>query len=136
MNEQALVKDAISEIFRKSGYGNITQMTQRDFDYVADEIEKKSGIVISGTTIKRLALGDFSRLPQVATLNAIANYFDYKTWQDFKTSKFQAGAARKVEATPLNSKDTPDLKSKRKKFSFAVGILILLAIPVFYFFKP
>lgn len=137
MNERALVKDAISEIFRKSGYGNSAQMTQRDFDYVADEIEKKSGILISGTTIKRLALGDFSRLPQVATLNAIANYFDYETWQDFKTSKSQATAAGEVEMPPPHKKDTPDLKSsKSKTFLFAVSIVILLAIPALYFFKP
>jgi hypothetical protein len=62
MNERDLVKDVILEIFNKSGYTDTGQMTQRDFDYISAEIEKRSGILISGTTIKRLALGDFSQI--------------------------------------------------------------------------
>ena len=45
-------------------------MTQRDYEHISAEIEKKSGIVISGITIKRLSNGAFSRSPQIATLNA------------------------------------------------------------------
>jgi hypothetical protein len=56
MNERDLVKGAILEVFKKSGYADAAQMTQRDFDYISSEIEKKSGILISGTTIKRLSV--------------------------------------------------------------------------------
>jgi transcriptional regulator with XRE-family HTH domain len=113
-------------------------MTQRDFDYVAAEIEKKSGILISGTTIKRLASGDFSKLPQVATLNAIANYFDYKTWQDFKASRLKADEIIKPEEKPLSSNgDTTRLKSSgRKLIYFIAALLILSVIAAFYFSKP
>ena len=61
-------------------------MTQRDFEHISSVIEKKAGIVISSTTIKRLSKGEFSRLPQVATLNAIANYFGFTNWQEYKAS--------------------------------------------------
>jgi hypothetical protein len=64
-------------------------MTQRDFDYIGEQLRRKSGTLISGTTVKRLAYGDFGRLPQIATLNAIANYFDYKTWQDYRADKIK-----------------------------------------------
>jgi len=138
MNERVLVKHSVLEIFGKSGYGSTAQMTQRDFDYIAAEIEKKSGILISGTTIKRLASGDFSKLPQVATLNAIANYFDYNTWQDFKASRLKPDATIKPADEPLSSNgSTAALKSSKPKLIyFIAGILILSVIAAFYFFKP
>jgi transcriptional regulator with XRE-family HTH domain len=89
MDEQALVKTSILEIFNSNGYSDPMRMTQRDFDHIGEQLREKSGILISGTTIKRLAYGEFSRLPQIATLNAIANYFNYKTWQEYKANKIK-----------------------------------------------
>ena len=81
MDEQTLIKASIIEIFNDNHYSDLASMTQRDFDHVGEQLKQKSGTLISGATIKRLAYGEFSRLPQIATLNAIANYFDYKNWQ-------------------------------------------------------
>lgn len=86
MNEQKIVQASLQKIFNLNGYSNSESMTQRDYEHISAEIEKKSGIVISGITIKRLSNGAFSRSPQIATLNAFANYFDFKTWQDYKSS--------------------------------------------------
>jgi transcriptional regulator with XRE-family HTH domain len=134
MNERDLVKDVITEVFNKSGYTDTGQMTQRDFDYISSEIEKKSGILISGTTIKRLALGDFSRLPQVATLNAIANYFDYKTWQDLKTSRTTAiKPAYEIPADVTREKGSRSLKSKL--LYFTASLLVVIVIFGFLLFK-
>jgi transcriptional regulator with XRE-family HTH domain len=134
MNERGLVKDVILEIFNKSGYPDTAQMTQRDFDYISSEIEKKSGILISGTTIKRLALGDFSRLPQVATLNAIANYFEHKTWQDFKTSRSEDIKPIKEISSSMTRKD--GFKSlKNKLVYFTASILVVIVILGLFLFK-
>jgi transcriptional regulator with XRE-family HTH domain len=126
MNEQALVKTSVIGIFNKNGYSDLTRMTQRDFDYIGEQLQEKSGILISGTTVKRLAYGEFTRLPQIATLNAIANYYNYKTWQDFKASTIEDGPEKE-----------PAKKPGRKKFSLKylsvpVGIIIL---GTFYFFR-
>src|SRR5688572_22501157 len=96
MEEQKLVKQSILKIFNLNGYTDAAKMTQRDFEYISNEIEKKAGIVISSTTIKRLSYGEFGRLPQVATLNAIANYFGFSTWHEFKKSEESA-----TKETPL-----------------------------------
>lgn len=138
MNEQALVKNSILEVFSKSGYSNPAQMTQRDFDYIATEIEKKSGILVSGTTIRRLALGDFSRLPQVATLNAIANYFEYSTWQDFKASRLKIDAAITTPTETHSTNGHVAAKPKRSKTMtiwIIAGVLILIAASSLYFFR-
>jgi hypothetical protein len=134
MNERYFVKDVILEVFNKNGYTDTARMTQRDFDYISAEIEKKSGILISGTTIKRLALGDFSRLPQVATLNAIANYFDYKTWQDFKTSRSAVIKPNKeIPSSAARKKGSKFLKNKLVYFT--ASILVVIVILGLFIFK-
>ena len=133
MNERDLVKEVILEVFNKSGYADAAKMTQRDFDYISTEIEEKSGIVISGITIKRLALGDFSRLPQVATLNAIANYFDHKTWQDLKASRAAVIKPEKETHAPITRKSgTGVLKNKLVYFSGSL-LLVIVILGLFIF---
>jgi hypothetical protein len=140
MNERDLVKEVILEVFSKSGYTDAAQMVQRDFDYISSEIEKKSGILVSGTTIKRLSLGDFSRLPQVATLNAIANYFDYKTWQDLKISRSTLIKPETVImpeeeiSSPITRKHGPR-SLKNKLVYFTASILVIIVIFGFFLLK-
>ena len=133
MNERDLVKDGILEVFNKSGYTDIAQMTQRDYDYISSEIEKKSGILISGTTIKRLSVGDFSRLPQVATLNAIANYFDFKTWQDLKTSRSVAIKPEKEITSSITRKNEYKFLNKKLVYFTASLLLIIVILRLFLF---
>src|SRR5688572_9328193 len=124
MNEQALVKTSIIEIFNKNGFSDLTRMTQRDFDYIGEQLQQKSGILISGTTVKRLAHGEFTRLPQIATLNAIANYYNYKTWQDFKASKTEEGPEKE------------SAKKLRQRFSIkylAIPVVIIILGSLYFF---
>jgi hypothetical protein len=134
MNERGLVKDVILEVFNKCGYTDTPHMTQRDYDYISSEIEKKSGILISGTTIKRLSLGDFSRLPQVATLNAIANYFDYKTWQDLKTSRSAVIKPEKEIPSSISRKGG-SRHFKNKLVYFTVSIVVVIVMFGFFLFR-
>lgn len=71
------------DICSKLGY-TTESMTQRNFEHLSQEIEDKTGILISISTIKRLMNGEFARLPQTATLNAISNYLGFKNWQEYK----------------------------------------------------
>jgi hypothetical protein len=127
MDEQTIVKTSIIEIFNDNGYSDLASMTQRDFDHIGEQLRQKSGILISGTTVKRLAYGEFSRLPQIATLNAIANYFNYKTWQDYKADKIKNGPGKE-----------PARKVKPKfslKYLSIPGIVIIVA-GIYFFGTP
>src|SRR5688500_1353932 len=104
MDEQTIIKTGIIKILNDNGYSDLASMTQRDFDHIGEQLRQKSGILISGTTVKRLAYGEFSRLPQIATLNAIANYFNYKTWQDYKADKIRNGPPAKEPAKKVKPK--------------------------------
>ncbi|MFD2164537.1 hypothetical protein ACFSJU_19180 [Paradesertivirga mongoliensis] len=86
MDDRIIIQESIGKIFKQHGWPSVSGMTQRNFEHLSSELYKKSGILISGVTIKRLANGNFSRMPQVATLNAIANYFDFENWEEYRAS--------------------------------------------------
>ena len=41
MDDQKIVTESVLEIFRRNGYNDVSRMTQRDFDHIGDELEKK-----------------------------------------------------------------------------------------------
>lgn len=116
MSEQELVKLCLTEVFLKNGYGDPHSLAQRDYENVSQAIETKTGILISISTLKRLLKGDFARLPQVATLNAISRYLDYPHWQDY----------RAAVKTKMPIADTPSL---RRKFMFQRSLPKTLLFP-------
>lgn len=125
MNEQEVVKECFLEIFKRNGYTDPGQMTQRHFDHIATEIEKKTGTLISGTTIRRLSNGEFSRMPQTATLNALAAYLDFKNWQEYKLSLQNVA----------KDKPAPTSRSKTPVY-VGLGFLALVVLVVVYFTYP
>ncbi len=86
MTEQDFVKRCLEDICAKNGFGERGSMTQRNFEMLSDEIHAKTGILLSISTLKRLLNGEFSRIPQQTTLNAISSYLGFNTWQEYKNS--------------------------------------------------
>jgi hypothetical protein len=64
-----------------NGHG---ELRQRDFEYLADSIEEKSGITLSLSTLKRLWKNDYDKTPHPSTLQALVSVLEYKDWQEFK----------------------------------------------------
>lgn len=120
MDEHSLIKAGILRIFHDNGFADPASMTQRDFDHISEQLRQRSGILISGTTIRRLANGEFSRMPQIATLNAMASYFGYTSWQDYKSDKIRTERAPAPEPAPV--------KESAKKVN-AIATLQYLSIP-------
>jgi hypothetical protein len=84
--ERELVGICMAAVCRKAGITDPGNMTQRDLKFLSEQIEARTGVLISLSTIRRLLNGQFSRIPQVATLDAIARFLDHENWQDFRTS--------------------------------------------------
>jgi transcriptional regulator with XRE-family HTH domain len=141
-DDQSLVQVSVLRIFSLNGYDDPALMTQRSYEHISNEIEKKSGIVISGTTIRRLSKGAFNRLPQIATLNAIANYFDCPTWQEYLVSINR----RHASGAEADQKDDDEAaiagtgavkKITRKKLILSSIALALLTVSFFgFYFYP
>ncbi len=135
LSDKELVKICLAEISRKSGYADAKALRQRDFEFLSNEIENSTGILISISTIKRLLNGQFNHLPQAATLNAITAYLGYGSWQEFRKIKQQEPGLSTTNGT---------VNGKRKKFRLSyrifipviAGILFLLSASLVYLLKP
>jgi hypothetical protein len=87
MTDRQLIEMGAQELAARQGFAAAGDMRQRDLEYLCERIEESSGILISLSTIKRILNGQYNRLPQVATLNALSVYLGYADWQAFKAAK-------------------------------------------------
>jgi hypothetical protein len=139
MSDKELIKSCLWEVSRKSGFDDPASLRQRDLEHLSAEIERSTGILISVSTIKRLLNGQFNRLPQVATLNAISIYLGYDSWQDFKLKGHEKinGVG---EPAPIPS-DPPSRNEKRgipfKVIALGIAVILFLMIVSYsHFSKP
>lgn len=126
MSDKELIKICLREISRKYGFADPESLRQRDFEHLSAEIEQNTGILISVSTIKRLLNGQFNRLPQIATLNAISTCLGYDSWQDLRMKELE-----KINSTSESISLPPVSTTERKKrwFSykfFIPGVAVLL----------
>lgn len=113
MTEQEFVKKCLTDICTKIGFAVPDDLTQRNFELISQEIEDATGTMISVSTIKRLMNGEFSRMPQTATLNAISTYLGYKNWQEYK----MANKNDDHEPTGQPANTTNSITSRFPRFS-------------------
>src|SRR5688500_593201 len=139
MSDKELIEFCLREILNKSGYTDSGVLRQRDFEHLSTDIEKRTGILISVSTIKRLLNGQFNQLPQAATLNAIATYIGYDSWQDFRIKKHEIiNGADELKPQP----PAPLPKSKKRWTYYNViipgiaAVVFLVAASYSYFSKP
>jgi hypothetical protein len=122
VEEHELVKECMKDLCRKAGFADSFNLAQRDLEFLCEGIEAKTGVLISLSTIRRLLQGQFSRQPQVATLNAIAKFIGYQNWQDFKLNKI-------AESPVVNSNEVNKERSERK--TSQTRIIVLGSILIF-----
>jgi len=138
VNERDLVLLCMSELCKSAGFADTSQLVQRDLEFLCDSIDSKTGVLISLSTMRRLLNGQFARLPQVATLNAMATYLGYQNWQDFKSKKITvdtpltpavttAPLQEPAEAVKPTTTKTIYPKISYAKYLVAGGVLLLVA---------
>jgi hypothetical protein len=129
MTEQELVKKCMVLVCHSAGFDTNHRLTQRDMELLCDNIEKKTNVLISLSTMKRLLNGQFSRMPQVATLNAISNYLGYANWQEFKIK--QQAKEEPPKAAPAKAPAKPN-----KTLPFiGAGIVALVVVVLLAYSK-
>lgn len=127
-NEQELVKTCLTTIFLQNGYPDVQLLVMRDYEHISQKIAQQTGTLISISTLKRLLKGDFTRLPQVATLDALSHYLGYQNWQDFRVQN-----KAEIRGTLFTeSVETQEKKRSRwprtLSYSTVLGLLLLLFI--------
>lgn len=142
-NEHDLVRECLTEIFRLNGYDDVSKLTQRDYEHISNTIEAKTTILISVSTLKRLLHGEFTRIPQTATLNAISTYLGYKSWQDFKLSIRKKSVATlpkepiriEIKVQPESATAPPTNRIKRITV-VSVGVVCVVIAVLFIRYAP
>lgn len=136
MSDKELIKICLAEVSRKSGYADPGSLRQRDLEHLSAEIEKATGTLISISTIKRLLNGQFNNLPQVATLNAIAAYLGYESWQEFRKTK-QPETSPAEEVKPVQEQQVPKPATRRRSPRVIVAVvlafLFMIVVSLTYF---
>src|SRR5690348_39842 len=91
ISDKELVKLCVDELCTKMRYIDRSKISQSDLEHLCYLIEENTKIVISVSTLKRIFVEKFERLPQAATLDALTKFLGYLGWQDFKTRKINSG---------------------------------------------
>lgn len=102
------------------------QWKQRDYEYLRKLIFRKTGILLSVSTFKRL-WRDQQGLPHPSTLDALASFLDYGDWYQFKQEN---RGSISESGDPATAPVT--VQTHRKSFGFlpsrnAIGISLAAA---------
>lgn len=114
----------------KLGWAASGLWKQRDYLNLIALIEGKTGVIISLSTIKRIWKSGFEGTPQPATLDAFAQFIDYKNWLDFK-KKYQLQPATVKSPGAAPKKYAFNYRSKMVHFSIVSIILSAVVAGVF-----
>jgi transcriptional regulator with XRE-family HTH domain len=142
VSDHALVAICMAEVCHRAGFLEQAGLVQRDLQFLSDSIESRTGVLISVSTIKRLLNGQFSRLPQIATLDALARFLDFPDWQQFKVAKAPLltgpaaahGGGEKIAAsTRAGGEKTraPGRRFVRLRVLLFISLLILATLGLF-----
>jgi len=126
----------MGELCKTAGFADCSNLVQRELEFICDSIESKTGVLISLSTIKRLFNGQFSRQPQIATLNAIAIFLGYQNWQDFKQAKIRE--IHTAGEIVVSGKSSPTKDARRFSFPrylLITAVLVFTAVGLFAFLK-
>jgi len=85
-----------------------TRPRQRELEQLADQIEQRSGIRLSLSTLKRLWRDDVTQVPHPSTLNALVSVLGHASWADFKQATILT-----QEPQPTFNSPTPTTKRRR-----------------------
>jgi hypothetical protein len=116
LSDHELVEKCMAALCEKAGFADPSTLVQRDLQTLADLIESRTGVLISLSTMKRLLNGQFSRLPQIATLNALAQFLDYPNWQAFRIAQRPA------------AKTSVPTKTRRPRLLITIFLLLLTTL--------
>jgi hypothetical protein len=136
LSDHELVKICMAELCKRAGFPDAEKLVQRDLNFLSEWIESRTGVLISLSTIKRLLNGQFSRLPQIATLDALARCIGYQNWQAFRMDKATGAMPPGPPDAAMPSTEVAArqlVRSKRPlffnaRFLLIAGLLLLAAL--------
>lgn len=127
-----------SQIESRLKWGHSEDWLNYDFEKLSLEIESKTKVVLSVTTLKRIwGKVKSSHSPAITTLNTLAQFLDYDDWRTFKQdkgiAKTKVDTFKEIPVTRVSHKP----KRTYSTLFFAIaGVFMVPAVGIFYFLKP
>jgi len=84
LDEQNLIEIWKKEVTNQLGWSSSSEVKQRDYEYLSQEIFAVTQVELSTTTLRRIWSNQYKSLPQVHTLNAMAAFLGEADWNSFK----------------------------------------------------
>lgn len=131
MSDKQLVRLCLDELCIKMQYPDRSKISQRDLEHLCYLIEEKTKIVISLSTLKRVFVEKFERLPQAATLDALTMFLGYSGWQDFKTKKITS-ASEETAGPPEFPVAPVRRKTSRNIILASAAFIIIIFVSVIF----
>lgn len=116
----------------KMGWGLSSGWTQGNFLRLSEQIQNKTGISISSSTLRRLFAqlrnDQWTMHPQIATKNALASFVGFSTWDDFVQQ--QKDRDPQTPERPEKNFSTAPAPSKARKTRLLLISLVVLVIAI------
>jgi hypothetical protein len=114
----------IQEKFHLPGNGS---WKQRDFQYLSDLIMDRTGARISLSTLKRIWKETDNHLPQLYTLNALAQVIGFNSWNDFKKGQ-TPDVPVALPDSQIKNQQSITSKTTSKKYWLIFSIILVLGV--------
>lgn len=130
-NEASYILKCRELIEEKVAWGKSEHWQNQDFDALSDKIYEETNISLSTSTLKRIwGKVKYNSTPNVATLNALAQFVGYENWRVFKTNGFQP----QNESVEPATNTSPVISQKKYNSKNAlIGLLVLSLVSIFIF---
>lgn len=125
------------QIENQISWGDSQDWTNYDFEKLSGEIEAKTKVVLSVTTLKRIwGKVKSNHSPATTTLNTLAQYLNYSDWRGFKqNTEISKSEIDDIEEIIENNFPNSEEKAKKSFTSIIVLILAVIAFGIFLFAK-
>lgn len=125
-NINAKISECKALIESQVRWGSHEHWKQRDFEQLSDLIFEKTATRLSLSTLKRIWYGQFSNAPQPATLNALAQFAGFRSWNDFRLSNTADNTIDIHQASP--EIEEKGISKNQKRIRILLGTLILCGV--------
>lgn len=89
-------------------WGSSANWTNEDFENLSDNIEEKTKVRLSVSTLKRIwGRVKYDSTPTAATLNTLARFVDYENWRDFQQKHKPAEPVMVKQEAPVIAEPQP-----------------------------
>lgn len=129
IKEKQAIAQCLELLEARLNWGSSEHWVNYDFEKLSLEIENKTRINLSVTTLKRLwGKVKYPHAPTLTTLNTLAQFLDYSDWRSFTQQLPQ----QEIQAPPVEADPAaPGLSPKRFSLQRSWGLLLILLPLVF-----